>query len=199
MRPGSAAALQVGGAGLFPPHFWGGLPGTMRLNSLILALPEELLIEVLGRLDARDLAGALTTCRGLAALKEHAWRSATFRRWPKWAAIASEPSAQWRRQYELLQLREAEAGALPSVAAVRKTQQSVTERHRSILTEWLCEVRRQSGLQRRLGGRCMIGTNVLMPPLQVSFDWELESTIVFKAVAYLDHYLGEHAVEQLSR
>ena len=34
---------------------------------------------------------------------------------------------------------------------------------------------------------------------QVSFDWALESTTVFKAVAYLDHYLSAHAVEQLSR
>ncbi|PSC71048.1 chitin deacetylase-like isoform e [Micractinium conductrix] len=93
------------------------------------------------------------------------------RRWPAWSAIAAEPGAQWRRQYELLSLREAEAVCLPSVAAVRKTQQQVTERHRSILTEWLCEV---------------------------SFDWELDSTIVFKAVSYLDHYLAQQAVEQLS-
>lgn len=149
--PGIGGANSNGGHGPVPASFFWGVLGTMRLNSLILALPAELLIEVLGRLDARDLAGALTTCSGLAALKELAWRSATFRRWPEWAAIAAEPSAQWRRQYELLQLREAEAGALPSVAAVRKTQQSVTERHRSILTEWLCEVRGPPGLQRSRG------------------------------------------------
>jgi hypothetical protein len=35
--------------------------------------------------------------------------------------------------------------------------------------------------------------------LQVSFDWQLDSTIVFKAVAYLDNYLSQHVVEQLSR
>ncbi|KAI3438015.1 hypothetical protein D9Q98_000458 [Chlorella vulgaris] len=128
--------------------------------------------EVLGRLLAKDLASALSSCRGLEALKEAAWRAACFRRWSEWSEIASEPATQWRRQYELLSLREAEAGCLPSVDAVRKVQQTVTERHRSILVEWLCEV---------------------------SFDWQLDSSVVFKAVAYLDHYLSQHAVVELHR
>lgn len=112
----------------------------MRVNSIFLGLPEELLVEVLGRLSARDLASALSSCRGLGALREQAWRAACFGRWPEWSAIAAEPAAQWRRQYELLSLREAESGCLPTVATVRKVQRNVTERHRSILTEWLCEV-----------------------------------------------------------
>lgn len=37
------------------------------------------------------------------------------------------------------------------------------------------------------------------PPRQVSFDWNLESAVVFKAVAYLDHYLALNAVAALSR
>ena len=117
-------------------------------NSILLSLPEELLIEILGRLSQRELASALCACSGLAGLREQAWRAAYFRRWPQWSAIAAEPEAQWRRQYELLSLRDAEAGSLPNVAAVRQVQRAVTERHRSILTEWLCEVRRGSAALR---------------------------------------------------
>lgn len=35
--------------------------------------------------------------------------------------------------------------------------------------------------------------------LQVSWDWSLDSTIVFKAVNYLDHYLSTRPVEVLAR
>lgn len=121
---------------------------------MFLSLPSELIVDILGLLPARDLAAALCSCASLSALGPHAWQRACQNRWPAWAAIAAEPEAQWRRQYELLSLREAEAGCLPSVAAVRRTQQSVTERHRAILTEWLCEV--------RAGGRAA-GGGGLMP------------------------------------
>ena len=36
-------------------------------------------------------------------------------------------------------------------------------------------------------------------PLQVSWDWNLDSTIVFKAVNYLDHFLTTKPVEVLTR
>lgn len=112
---------------------------------MFLSLPSELIVDILGLLPARDLAAALCSCASLSALAPHAWQRACQHLWPAWAAIAAEPEAQWRRQYELLSLREAEAGCLPSVAAVRRAQQSVTERHRAILTEWLCEVRGRGG------------------------------------------------------
>lgn len=171
--------------------------------ALLLHLPQELLVSVLGLLGARDLAAALSSCSSLSALGPHAWRAACFNRWPAWAAVAAgEAGPQWRRQYELLSLREAEAGCLPSPAAVLRLQRNVTERHRSILTEWLCEVRAGRGAGRRgrsHGHGPLAPTFTPPPPPQVSFDWELESTTVFKAVAYLDHYLERHAVEQLSR
>lgn len=171
-----------------------GLGGIMRF----LSLPDELLIEILSRLPAQAIASSVSSCRSLHAHSAAIWQAACFKRWPQWSAIAAEPGAQWRRQYELLSLREAEAGCLPSVAAIRKVQKGVTERHRNILTEWLCEVRPGPG------GSCMVPTassrSTSLPlPLQVSFDWELDSTVVFKAVAYLDHYLSTHEVEQLSR
>jgi len=37
----------------------------------------------------------------------------------------------------------------------------------------------------------------LRASFQVSWDWQLESTVVFKAVAYLDHYLMHHNVPEL--
>lgn len=137
---------------LTPPHFlfWflgSGLGGIMRF----LSLPDELLIEILSRLPAQAIASSLSCCRSLHAQSAAVWQASCSRRWPQWAAIAAEPGAQWRRQYELLLLREAEAACLPSVAAIRKVQKSVTERHRSILAEWLCEVSRRGG-----GGSCMV-------------------------------------------
>lgn len=172
-----------------------GLGGIMRF----LSLPDELLVEILSRLPAQAIASSLSSCRSLHAQSAAVWQAACSKRWPQWAAIAAEPGAQWRRQYELLSLREAEAACLPSVAAIRKVQKGVTERHRSILTEWLCEV--SGGGRTR---RCMVHSASRRPtslPLlpQVSFDWDLDSTVVFKAVAYLDHYLSTQEVEQLSR
>ena len=144
LHVGWAAPAQRAGLGRHrrwvPSPFCLGFVGTT-LGAMFLSLPSELIVDILGLLPARDLAAALCSCASLSALGPHAWQRACQNRWPAWAAIAAEPEAQWRRQYELLSLREAEAGCLPSVAAVRRTQQSVTERHRAILTEWLCEVR----------------------------------------------------------
>lgn len=143
MQPGIVRHGQKGAAAPVRPSLFSKLLdwGTMLGPALLLHLPHELLISVLGLLGARDLAAALSSCSSLAALGPQAWRASCFNRWPAWAAVAAgETGAQWRRQYELLSLREAEASCLPSPAAVRKAQQNVTERHRSILTEWLCEV-----------------------------------------------------------
>jgi F-box domain len=103
-------------------------------------LPLELWVEVLSFLSHPDLARALCTSRALARIGFQAWRAACYRRWPAWASIADESEADWQRTYELLLLRESERDAIPDVAAVRKQQNMVTERHRTILVEWLCEV-----------------------------------------------------------
>lgn len=118
------------------------------MGNSLLQLPSELIISILGNLPADDLARALSTCHGLQQLSDASWRGACERRWPRWAAIAAQagtacsdayqPSC-WRRQYELLSLREEEAAS--NVQQIRARQQVVNERHRAILTEWLCEVR----------------------------------------------------------
>jgi hypothetical protein len=105
-------------------------------------LPLEVWVEVISFLPHADLARALCTCRALARVGFQAWRAACYRRWPAWASVAEEPHADWRRTYELLLLRESERHVVTDVAAVRKQQNVVTERHRAILVEWLCEVRR---------------------------------------------------------
>eukprot|EP00887_Chlorella_sp_A99_P007648 scaffold20.g7648.t1 len=139
-------------------------------------LPSELLVlDVLSRLDAADLSRALGACKNWHGFGEAAWRAACFRRWRRWSEIAQAASPEdvvWKRQFELLQLRDDEASCLPDVPRIRRSQPVVTERHRSILVEWLCEV---------------------------SFDWSLESTLPFKAVIYLDYYLEAQPVDELSR
>ena len=103
------------------------------------SLPNELWADILGLLPPSDLGRALCVSRTFANLGNEAWRAACYQRWPSWAAVASELGAQWRRQYELLSLRESEEGTVPDLAAIRKLQQNVTERHRAILTHWLVE------------------------------------------------------------
>lgn len=104
-------------------------------------LPPELWADVLSFLSQADLGRALCTCRALARISQDAWRAACYRRWPAWAAIAEEPEAQWRRVYELLDLRESEQAAVIDLEALRKCQTVINGRHRAILTEWLCEAR----------------------------------------------------------
>lgn len=103
-------------------------------------LPPELWIDVLSFLPHADLGNALCTCSALSKMGKDAWRAACWRRWPAWAAIADEPDAPWRRVYELLSLREGEAGLVTDVQRVNKTQTVVNSRHRGILAEWMCEV-----------------------------------------------------------
>lgn len=105
------------------------------------ALPDELWVAIFAHLPPRDLGRSICACKTFSRVSQQSWRAACFRRWPRWSAIAgTEHGALWRRQYELLGLREAETGILPNLQEIRRLQQAVTSRHRSILTEWLCEV-----------------------------------------------------------
>lgn len=107
-------------------------------------LPRELWVQVISHLDSKNLIRALCTCKALSSLKEEAWKAACYRRWPFWSVIADGADAEWRRVYELLELRESEQAVLPDVKAIRKRQTVINERHRGILTEWLYEVRRKN-------------------------------------------------------
>jgi len=104
-------------------------------------LPRELWVQVISHLDSKNVIRALCTCKALSSLKEEAWKAACYRRWPFWSLIADGAEAEWRRVYELLELRESEQAVRPDVKAIRKRQTVINERHRGILAEWLYEVR----------------------------------------------------------
>ena len=103
-------------------------------------VPDELLIEILSHLQDKDLGVALCSSKRFWACKEPIWKAACARRWPAWFAVAQGSTVPWRRGYELLSLRERELLAVPSQAAIEKTQTVVNARNRAVLTEWLAEV-----------------------------------------------------------
>jgi hypothetical protein len=110
----------------------------------ILWVGRDLLVSILGHLGHSDLGCALCTCRATADVADDAWKAACYRRWPLWARRAEEgaaAAADWRRTYELLELREGEARCVPDLGAIQRLQTRITEAHRAILAEWLCEVR----------------------------------------------------------
>ena len=137
-------------------------------------LPSELWVDIFSYLPAGDLARALGVCKSWASLGEAGWRAACFRRWPRWSALAGvgDGEVAWRRLHELFQLREDDARGVPDVQRITSLQHTVTPRHRAILTEWLCEV---------------------------SLEWQLDTVLPFKAVSYLDCYLEQNEVQELSR
>ncbi|KAL6779622.1 hypothetical protein ACKKBG_A13050 [Auxenochlorella protothecoides x Auxenochlorella symbiontica] len=136
-----------------------------------LALPSEVWIEVLSRLNGQDLARALCTCKAFSRLQQPVWQAACFKRWNKWSSYL-DPASHWRRQYELLCLRELAEQTVADVGQIRNAQQFVSDRHRAVLVEWMCEI---------------------------AMDWNLETAIAFKAVAYLDRYLSRSSVSRLAR
>lgn len=159
--------------------------------------PDELWLEVLSHLPAKDLGRAVCLCRKFSSLKDNAWQYACEKRWPKWSQIARAPDTQWRRQYELFELRDREKDAISHVPAIAKLQTVVNAVHRTVLTEWLAEVRAAN--RTHALASLFEGLVSHTRRFQVAWEWNLESTTVFKAVNYLDHYLGTHHVDALKR
>ena len=104
-------------------------------------LPDELLIEVLSHLCDRDLGAALCSSKRFSVLNEQIWRAVCAKRWPHWFAVTRTTQVPWRRQAELLSLRERELVVQPNQQAIQKTQTVVTPSNRAVLAEWLAEVR----------------------------------------------------------
>lgn len=103
-------------------------------------LPDELLIEVLSHLSDRDLGAALCSSKRFSVLKEQIWRAVCAKRWSHWFAVTRSTQVPWRRQAELLSLRERELLVQPNQQAIQKTQTVVTPSNRAVLAEWLAEV-----------------------------------------------------------
>lgn len=66
---------------------------------------------------------------------------------------------------------------------------AVVAHHLSITAAHVC----------RFWGHAPCPCNALLLILQVSWDWQLENTVVFRGTQYLDHYLAAHAVPALSK
>ena len=114
--------------------------GRTYVRTLALGLPEELWILVLARLSAAEIGRALCASRAFASVSEDVWRAACELRWPRWTAAATVPGVCWKRQYEMLELRERELGTAADVLAITRTQTVIRPHHRTVLTEWLAEV-----------------------------------------------------------
>lgn len=104
-----------------------------------LALPDSVWVDILSRLNGQDLARAMCTCRAFAGLQHSVFQTSCLKRFPHWAPYL-ETDCHWRRQYELLCLRDLAERTTPDVALWRQTQRIITERHRAVLVEWICEV-----------------------------------------------------------
>ena len=102
--------------------------------------PDELWLEIFSHLPAKDLGQVVCLNSKFFSLREDAWQYACARRWPAWYQIARAPDTQWRREYELLELRERELTSLLKAPAILQMQDVVNARHRTVLTEWLAEV-----------------------------------------------------------
>ena len=137
-----SASLQV----CLSPSAIGNMGVTTRsrsraqLRGMVDHFPDELWIEVLSHLGGKDIGRAVCATQVFANVRDSVWRSACERRWPAWSQVAASADTQWKRQYELLELREKEVDAVPCVQAINKLQKVVNPRHRMVLTEWLAEV-----------------------------------------------------------
>ena len=110
-------------------------------QSSFCSLPQELWVEVLSHLEGKDIGRAVCSARLFSEQRDLVWRRACERRWPCWARVARAPDTQWKRQFELLELRQREQAVIPSIATIQRIQKVVTGGHRAVLTEWLAEVR----------------------------------------------------------
>ena len=103
-------------------------------------LPDEIIAEIFSHLQDKDLGVALSSSRRFFVQRDQIWRAACARRWPAWYALAKGSIVPWRREYEMLTMREKELFIVPSLSKIAKTQTVVNAHNRAVLTEWLAEV-----------------------------------------------------------
>ena len=143
-------------------------------------LPKEIWIHVISFLPYKDVGKMLCTCSALYEDSKEVWKQACRRTWPKWTKYAEmcpdsvydNVQDRWKKCYEMLSLREEELELVINTEKFGKIQKKVTRAHRYVLTEWMSEV---------------------------ACEWKLESSVIFQAVRFLDYYLSQVAVEDLSK
>ena len=144
-------------------------------------LPTELWCEVMSHLPYRDIGRTICVCKEFTEVDSYIWKSACMKMWPTNTAMVAQvpdsyfgnPQTRWRKCYEMLSLRSAEKRLVTGWGTTfTHLQKHVTPYFRAVLVEWMIEVAQ---------------------------DWRLESTVIFQAVRYLDHYLRNVAVDDLSK
>lgn len=143
-------------------------------------LPKEVWFHVISFLPYKDVGKMLCTCSALYEDSKEVWKQACRRTWPKWTEYAEmcpdsvydNVQDRWKKCYEMLSLREEELELVIHTEKFGKIQKKVTRAHRYVLTEWMSEV---------------------------ACEWKLESSVIFQAVRFLDYYLSQVAVEDLSK
>lgn len=144
-------------------------------------LPIELWGQVLSHLDYNDIGKSLCVCKAFSGEENYVWRSACDKLWPQCTSLVSQvpdsffnnPKVRWRKCYEMLSLRAAENKLVAGWDGVFVGfQKQVTPHFRSVLVEWMIEVAQ---------------------------EWKLESTMIFQAVRYLDHYLKNVEIKSLGK
>lgn len=114
-----------------------------RLRDIVHRLPDSMWLEILKNLPGKDIGRLSTVCAQFRDLAPEVWKEASAKRWPEWYALSDAPSGcHWRRHYEMFELRESDLDVVTSPPTINKLQVVVTAAHRTVLTEWLTEVRR---------------------------------------------------------
>ena len=96
----------------------------LRLCQVCDDFPTDLWIEVLSNLRGKDLGKIACVSKHFRSINDCVWQQACSKRWPEWTSIAQNPETQWRRQYELFELRDKELEAIPDLAAIKKKTES---------------------------------------------------------------------------
>jgi len=161
-------------------------------------LPQEMWAEILSHLAYTDIGKAMCVCKTFSEQEPYVWRLACANQWPELTErMATVPDrmfknqrSRWRKCYEMLSLRAAEnklvrgwgntfASSASSASsseegadALPSLQREVTPHFRSVLVEWMIEVAQ---------------------------EWKLESTMIFQATRYLDHYLRTVEVTDIGK
>ena len=170
-----------------------------RLFGLVDQVPVEVWIQVLSYLPCRDIATSATVCKSFAGIQQEVLHQACMRRFPEWTLASQAPAdANWKRLYDVFEQRERDYSAVASQAAVTQTQKVVHPSHRAVLAEWLIGVSLAAYLW-QAALQYSLRLDSVRVNVQVAEDWHLDSTVVFKAISYLDHYLSHVSVEVLCR
>ncbi|WIA08132.1 hypothetical protein OEZ85_007588 [Tetradesmus obliquus] len=144
------------------------------LRAATAAVPSELWLLILSLLEPKDAIAASCVCSEFRHVAPASAKRAIQRLFPHHSArVAAKIGATGvQKLLALIAQHESEAKGHPDVQKATQVQKLVLPEHRQIAVEWLIEV---------------------------AWDWQLESTVVYRGAQYLDHYLASYPVPALSK